>query len=278
MQIHVLSDHGGEQLHRLVRRLRSAETTVAAAREEYYDAYQDLQQLRRTKSWWRRALHLNSGAEQQAAARIQFASQGVTDAELDRQQITDRARQQAAGVLGEQALVDGLATLDDSWTMLRGYHNRRGETDHVLIGPAGIWAIEVKRRRVRLHVAGEQWWYEKLDARGHTVGSGWAVDATGRTWGRQVLDVAADLTSWLSRNGYQVPVRTAVMLMHDQATIGRCDNPTVNVIGTRPAHLLWAIERSGTVLSPAECRDLLHLTIRDHRLQAQRHNSQPRPA
>jgi hypothetical protein len=49
-----------------------------------------------------------------------------------------------------------LSTLSNDWVLLRGYRNRRGETDPVLVGPAGVWAIEVKRRRVLLHAVGDQ--------------------------------------------------------------------------------------------------------------------------
>jgi Holliday junction resolvase-like predicted endonuclease len=50
---------------------------------------------------------------------------------------------------------EGCPVLDDAWVMIRGYRNRRGETDHVLVGPGGVWAVEVKRRRIRLHATGE---------------------------------------------------------------------------------------------------------------------------
>jgi hypothetical protein len=44
----------------------------------------------------------------------------------------------------------GSGALCDSWTWgrvrFRGYRNRRGETDHLLVGPRGGWAMEVKYR------------------------------------------------------------------------------------------------------------------------------------
>ncbi|MCO8271791.1 NERD domain-containing protein [Actinoplanes sp. TRM 88003] len=172
--------------------------------------------------------------------------------------------------MGEEALVHGLLGLDDSWVMLRGYHNRRGETDHVLVGPAGIWAVEVKRRRIRLHVMGEKWWYEKLDARGNVVDTGWAVDAGGRTWERQVTEVAADLAAWLARNGHPVPVRTAVMIMHEQAQLGRLENQSADVVGTRSAHLLEAIGRYAIPLDPQSCEAIVALIERDHQFHQRR--------
>ncbi|GAA4609792.1 hypothetical protein BJY16_007510 [Actinoplanes octamycinicus] len=270
MQVVMLSDHGGDQLDQSIRRLHAVETDVADWNQAYQDAWQELQGSRRAKPWWRRALGISTVAEQEATVRVQFARYGIAEADHERQQAEARAHQQAAGVDGEQALVHGLAGLDDSWVMLRGYRNRRGETDHVLVGPAGVWAVEVKRRRIRLHVSGYQWWYEKLSARGQVVETGWAVDGSGRTWGEQVTQVATDLGAWLARNHHPVPIRTAVMIMHEQAAIGCCEHPAVNTIGTRPEHLLWAIERSGTLLTPATCQQIVDLIRRDHRFHNQR--------
>jgi hypothetical protein len=165
------------------------------------------------------------------------------------------------GVLGADTLTAALGVLPDEWVMLRGYRNRRGETDHVLVGPHGIWVVEVKRRRIRLHAVGDQWWWEKLDARGHSVETGRAVDGGGRSWARQVNDVADDLAAWLGRNRQDVPVRTAVVLMHAQAQLGRCQDPTVTLVGTHPTHLLDAVARYATPLAAVEVADLVR---RDH--------------
>src|SRR5689334_9425723 len=59
-------------------------------------------------------------------------------------------------------------------------------SDHVLVGPTGVSAVEVKRRRIRLHVVGEEWWFEKLSSRGNAVDTALAVDGGGRSWARQV--------------------------------------------------------------------------------------------
>ncbi|WP_198170692.1 nuclease-related domain-containing protein [Actinoplanes awajinensis] len=270
MQVQVLSNHSGQQLDRTIGQLREAETAAAAWRNEHGRAWNDLEESRRTKPWWRHKLGLTTVAEQEASARTQLAWHGVLTADQNRQLIDTRARQLSAGMSGEQALADGLAVLDDSWTMLRGYRNRRGETDHLLVGPTGVWAIEVKRRRIRLHVIGEQWWYEKLTAQGRCTEVAAAVDAGGRTWGRQVTDVAADLATWLAHNGHSLPVRTAVMIMHEQARLGRCESPDVNVVGTRVVHLLWAIERSATVLTAPQRQEIVALIRRDHSFHSER--------
>lgn len=270
MRVQVLSDHGGQQLGRTVQHLQQAETNVVAWQESHRQARRALAASRRAKPWWKRLLRISTVEEREASVRAGHAWQGVVAADSGRQRIEGRARQQAAGVSGEDALVDGLRGLDDSWVMLRGYRNRRGETDHVLVGPDGVWAVEVKRRRIRLHAVGEQWWFERLDAYGNVVGKGWAVDGGGRSWARQVNDVATDLATWLTRNGQQVPVRTAVIIMHEQAALGRCESLSVHMVGTHPAHLLGAIERYATPLAPQLCGRIVELIRRDHQFHDRR--------
>ena len=270
MRVLVLSDHGGEQLGQTVAQLRDAETNLVAWHDSYLQARQDLDASRRRKSWWRRLLEVSKAEERQAAAGTRQAWQGVAAADAGRQHLDGRARQQAAGVSGEEALQHGLSVLDDSWVMIRGYRNRRGETDHVLVGPGGVWAVEVKRRRLRLHVVGEQWWFEKFDSYGNLVEKGWAIDGGGRSWARQVNDVAADLGAWLARNDLPVPIRTAVMIMHERAALGRCENPTVHAIGTHPAHLLQAIDRYAVALDPKSCERIVALILRDHQFHQRR--------
>ena len=127
--------------------------------------------------------------------------------------------------------------------------------------------MEVKRRRIRLHAVGDHWWWEKLDARGRSVETGRAVDGGGRTWARQVNDVAEDLAAWLRRNRHDVPVRTAVVLMHEQAHLGRCQDPTVSLVGTHPTHLLDAVARYATPVAAPEVAELVR---RDHAFHQRR--------
>jgi len=276
MRVEVLSDHGGQQLRQTAQQLQAAETDVAASHDSYRAAWQDLQASRRAKPLWKRLLSVSTAEERESLARAQSTWHGVVQADYGWQQVSNRVQQQTAGVWGEEALVHGLSGLDDSWIMLRGYMNRRGETDHVLVGPAGVWAVEVKRRRIRLHAVGDQWWFEKLSSRGHVVETGWAVDGSGRSWQRQVNDVAGDLAVWLARNRYSVSVNTAVMVMHEQAVLGRCENLNVKVVGTHPVHLLEAIHRYAYPLDAQACQEIVALVRRDHRYHSRRRGSRSR--
>ncbi len=180
------------------------------------------------------------------------------------QQAGHLVAQQAAGIAGEYSVARGLSGLPDDWTLLRGYRNRRGETDHVLVGPSGVWAIEVKLRRARLHVDGERWWIEKLDKYGNIVGTEPAVDGGGRTWARQVTDVAQDFAAWLARNQHAVRVHTGVLIMHPQAQLGRCAELGVDLLGNQAAHLIQALQRQTAELDPQACGQIVDLIRRDH--------------
>lgn len=270
MRVEVLSDHGGQQLQQSSQRLQAAEAELAASQGGYRQASYELQQARRSKGFFKRVFAIRTPEEQQALARAQGAWQQVVRAGYGREQMQNQVQQRAAGVWGEDALAHGLSGLSDEWLMLRGYRNRRGETDHVLVGPLGIWAVEVKLRRVRLNAVGDEWWFEKIDRWGNVVETGWAVDGGGRSWARQVNDIAGDLQRWLARNHHQVTVRTAVMLMHEHAHLGRCENLTVDLVATQPAHLLNEITVRATPLTPDACQEIAKLIRRDHQFHRDR--------
>lgn len=270
MRVEVLSDHGGLQLWQTEQQLQAATANVAVWEDWYRQTQDNLQAARRGKPLWKRIFAVSTPAEREAFAHVQGAWHEVLRADFGKQQIFGRRQQQAAGVWGENTLAWTLSVLPDEWVMLRGYHNRRGETDHVLVGPHGVWAVEVKRRRVRVNVDGDQWWFEKLDSRGNVVDTGWAVDGGGRSWARQVNDIAGDLASWLTRNGHQIQVNTAVMLMHERAQLGRIKDLTVHLLANHPAHLLEELARRPRMLCPETCEEIVGLIRRDHHFHASR--------
>jgi hypothetical protein len=229
-----------------------------------------LQAARREKSLLKRVFDVKTPLELDAQARVRGAYAERLRAAGVRDQLYGRKQQQLAGIQGEDSLTWALSALPDDWVMLRGYRNRRGETDHVLVGPLGVWAVEVKNRAVSLHVAGDQWWYEKFDRNGRLVDSGQAVDGGGRSWAHQVNDVAGDLARWLCRRGYRVPVRTAVILMHERARLVRCRQLSVDLLGIGPGHLVQGLQRYAVPLSPQDCDAIVSLVCRDHRYHAGR--------
>jgi Nuclease-related domain len=262
VRVELLSDHGGEELRRTTRRLTAAGAEVAAQEVRYRQAWADLEAARCDKSLWRRILSRTTPTEREALERVRGSWAGVAAADAGRRAVHGRRQRQAAGIEGEDALVRELSVLPDDWLTLRGYHNRRGETDHVLVGPRGVWAVEVKRWRVRLYVVDDRWWFERLDR--NKPGTGRAVDGGGRTGGRQVGDVAGDLAAWLDRNGQRVRVHTAVMLMHEHAVVARCERPAVDLVSARPDRLLTAILAQPPALPRAACAEIVRLVRADH--------------
>lgn len=96
-----------------------------------------------------------------------------------------------------------------------------GELDNLLLGPRGVWAIEVKGRGIRVNVNGDHWSFEKFDRYGNRVDQGVLTDRGGRSWGRQVTDIAADLDRFLRSRGEAVTIETAVVVMHHRARSAR---------------------------------------------------------
>ena len=110
-----------------------------------------------------------------------------------------RTTQRSRGEEGEQRLEDALSHLSDDWIMFRSYQSKRGEADAVLVGPDGVWVIEVKNHRVRLTVDGDQWHIDRLSTAGRPQGRQPATDRGGRPWGRQAGDAAQSLRGGSTR-------------------------------------------------------------------------------
>lgn len=153
----MLSDHGGDQLHQSELRLRDAADDEAAWQQRYVAHREELAAASRDKPLWKRLLSVSTMQERLARQRVEDAASVVEWKQHSMVHAHDEVPQRDAGVQGEELMAGSLSTLPDEWVLLRGYRNRRGETDLVLVGPAGMWAIEVKRRRVLLHAVGEQW-------------------------------------------------------------------------------------------------------------------------
>jgi Nuclease-related domain len=277
MRVEYLSDHAGRQLQIASEQLQTAQSDVYNLQVGLNEALGVARAARRAKPFWKRLLLVPTPDEREALGQVEQFRRQRDDAQSSAYQIEHTVEQRAAGVEGEHALTWGLSNLPDEWVMLRGYRNQHGEIDHLLVGPLGLWAVEVKRRPVRVHVTGDEWRYEKLDRWGNVVETGWATDRRGRSWARQANDAAHDLRLWLGHNGYQVPIHTAVMLIHERAQIGQCENLTVNLLATEPQQLVEEIWRLPSPLSPMACTEIVKLIRRDHHFHNQRRQDSRRP-
>src|SRR5215475_13815320 len=175
-----LSNHPGVMLRDIYLERRTA---ADRARSQYDDALarhrrrlkmlRDQRDHERTRHRWLAWLRLRLAAwrEERRAPRQPAAAT----------EPTPREEALKAGVTGEQIVVADLRrALDDDWTLLRGYRNQRGEIDGILLGPPGLFAIEVKHRSATVHVSGDNWQFDKYDNYGNIVERGEITDRRGR--------------------------------------------------------------------------------------------------
>jgi hypothetical protein len=176
-----------------------------------------------------------------------------------------------AGITGEHIVAAELgAALGDEWTLLHGYRNRRGEIDHILLGPRGLFTIEVKYRNATVDVDGDQWRFRKYDHYGNLVEHGLITDRRGRSPSVQLNEPTAELERFLSSRHHPIRARRAVILTHPRSALGECRNVTVDLIATSASRLLGLISESPAVLSPAQVSELQQLIVRDHQFNNRR--------
>ncbi|GAA4236085.1 hypothetical protein GCM10022254_44850 [Actinomadura meridiana] len=257
MRIEVLSDHPATQL-------RGTDAAIARTQNRIAEHARAVDSLRRrqraSRRWWQLGRLLRHSRELQALRQ--------NAPTVDPTAFHKRAQQQA-GVNAEESVTHDLRCfLIGDWTLFRGYANRRGEVDHLLVGQFGIWAVEVKGRGVQVHVTGDDWRFEKFDRYGNLVDSGVLADRRGRSWGRQVSEIAADLEKFLRSRGTPVPVRTAVVVMHDRAELGTCHRPGVDIVSIGTQYLLEQIYQTAENLDQAAQEKIVKLVRRDHEFHA----------
>ncbi|MEM9135151.1 MAG: hypothetical protein AAGE88_22595 [Actinomycetota bacterium] len=265
VRVVVLSDQAEQELAELQREHDRALYQEEVWRTRLRTVNREIGRRRRTGPLWQR-LPLFAGPEERALrAQADLASNAMAGAAARRQSRSRELARTRAGERGAETLVAALATLPDRWVALRGYSNAIGATDLVLVGPGGVWALDAWSYNARLYVDGARWWLERVDGAGHATHVRWATDADGRSWGRQVAEVATDLGGWLATRGQSLPVRTAVILVDAEAGISRLRDPEVDLVTTDLDHLIQTIRSGPTMLGPSMCRSLVEGVIGHHR-------------
>jgi hypothetical protein len=137
-----------------------------------------------------------------------------------------------SGRQGEQMVIKLLEDcLGDSWTLILGYRNAKGEIDQVIVGPYGIFAIEVKHINGVVHCNADQWWRDKYDRYNNLVERNSAIaDKGGRSPSRQINESANSLVARLAKKTTIRRVQRAVVLSHSSARLGKLAHPTVDRI------------------------------------------------
>ena len=265
MRIVNLSDHVGDMLEDTKDRHRRAADAVDRAELAVDTATARLEAERRRKGWWRRLFSIGYPAEDEAIAALSQARSVLAAARRDREAMTQQFHQQSAGSSGENRFASYFETaVSDDWTLFTGYKNRKGEADAVMLGPNGLWVVEVKNRNAHVHIDGDEWTYVKYDNYRNQVDSGAAVDGGGRSWGRQASEVAGALQSFLEGRDQRVSIRTAVMLVHPKASVGSAYNVGVDLVETDPRKLVREMTSPAPTLSQERLSAIDALIRRDH--------------
>jgi Nuclease-related domain len=263
MQVIELSNHPGDMLADVSRRRRAAQSRTQDRYEDALIQHQARVQTIRVKRdrarqnhrWWTwLRLVFAVWAEQRRAP----APPGPEGADADTE---ERIR---AGIAGEELVAAELGrTLGDDWTLLHGYRNRRGEIDHLLLGPRGLFAIEVKNINATVYVDGDHWRADKYDNYGNLVEQRPIADRRGRSPSEQLNEPAADLERFLHERGQHLGVQRVVVLTHRRSRLGSRHHPTVHV-GTSTGYLLSMVGDSADELSERQQAEVQRLIRRDH--------------
>ena len=272
MQVVELSNHPGDMLNDMSLRRRAA---GQRAQDRYADELIQHQarvqtirvkrdRARRQHQWWAwLRLAFAVAAEKRRAPRPPVIDTDDTDAE-------SRIR---AGIAGEDLIAAQLGrALGDDWTLLRGYRNRRGEIDDLLLGPRGLFAIEVKNINATVHVEGDRWRADKYDNYGNLVEQWPITDRKGRSPSQQVNESADELERFLHERGQQVTIQRVVVLTHRRSRLGPSRHPAVHV-GTSADDVLRLVHDSPGDLGDRQRAEIQRLIRRDHDF----HNKARRP-
>lgn len=185
---------------------------------------------------------------------------------------SDAEQALTAGAGGEDRVAAHLANiLPADWVLLRGYTNRNGEADLVLIADRAVFCIEVKNVNGVISISSGTWLRRKVDAYGNVVGHPEPiVDRRGRTPLQQAERVADGIHWILERRGIDAScVLPMVILPHQRAKIA--DNRE-----RFPAFLLTETDRTLFLdmqadLLPFDRENVLRILTRDHAHWADRH-------
>ena len=263
MRVIELSNHPGDMLHDVSLRRQATRRRAQASYEDALIQHQARVQVvrvqrdraRQNRRWWTwLRLILAVWTEQRHAPAKPNRSAGDTDTE-------EKIR---AGIAGEQLVATELGrVLNDDWTLLRGYRNRRGEIDHVLLGPKGLFAIEVKNINATVSIDGDRWQADKYDNYGNLVEQREVADRKGRSPSEQLNESAGELERFLHERGHRVTVQRVVVLTHRRSRVGPRRHPTVHV-GTSTDYVLSLVHDSKQKLDERQRADLQRLIRRDH--------------
>lgn len=139
-----------------------------------------------------------------------------------------------AGLDGEVRVQHKLfAVIPESWEVISGYHNSKGETDFILVTPNGLMVIEVKSYSGWICCLGDDWFALK------PVRGGWIKnpiqDGGRRSPNQQVNAVADSLEGYFVKFGPNLGVgrvKRAVVFAAQNSGIHQVEQPGVELVCT----------------------------------------------
>ena len=172
----------------------------------------------------------------------------------------------ASGNEGERKVAAYLSRLPDEWILVSGYRNVKGEIDQLLVGPRGVFAIEIKFINGVVHCDGDRWWSDKYDRYGNLVETNRPLaDKRGRSPSKQLNDSADMLQSFLAKRVNVSRVHRAVVLSHNSSRLGELRNITVDGVATIDAFDLDRLfSRSSINLDSQAVDRVLQAIRKDH--------------
>jgi|HubBroStandDraft_5_1064220.scaffolds.fasta_scaffold138640_1 hypothetical protein len=249
-----LSDHPGDLLTAARKRREAEDSLTRTKHERELDRIRQQRENARYRRKWFTWLKLTI-----ALRRNKKVSPRLHSVPTDTEEILK------AGVAGELRIAKDLGQqLNDDWTLFHGYRNARGEIDHLLIGPKGLWAIEVKNINATVRIDRDIWLADKYDRYGNAVDHHVIADRRGRSPSMQLNQSADALLSFLRHRGQLVDVNRVVILVHPKSQLGQHADVTVHVaVGTRD--LLKLISASPVTLDREQSIQLKNLIEQDHK-------------
>jgi len=223
-------------------------------REHFSAAKEALRRWRLLEAWqrWRQA------------ARLQKLLRGIRDYRPVPQQASVEERQAQVGSEAERRVDAFFASaLGERWTLIAGYCGPSGEIDRILIGPWGIYAIEIKGNRGVIESDGQRWRAKRYGRRGDLLD----IKTLPRAPDAQLLKAVTPLQRWLEKNGVEQRITTVVLFAAEDVRIGRMDSACVDVVttlGTLDLGCLFEPEPGQERLPASRRESVVGLVVKDH--------------
>jgi Nuclease-related domain len=245
MRLTVLSDRPAEQLAAI---RQDREARQASLDEQYRQSLavraRYIDEARRERDLARAGVRLLGWARWSLVLRRRRREPVPQRVELTASADEEKAR---AGVEGERRAREALAPLGGSWALFQGYNHRRGEIDLLLLGPGGLYAVEVKNVNGTFRVTRDRWSYVRNGRSGqprHDELERVLTDDGGRPPGIQLTEPLLDLEEFLASRGQPASFRPVVLLNHHRARV-RYQAGDVGVDVLTSGERLLAMARDG---------------------------------